>query len=121
MTRESGEGKFGVIVFIGVIAIIIFAALKYVPPRLNAYEFKEFVEQTALQAPYDNKANPESIKKKLVERAEELKIPIEPEEISVIKSGEACNISVIIKIPVDFAVYKYTLVVDCTTNSRAAT
>jgi hypothetical protein len=121
MARERGEGKFGLIVFLAVIAIVVFVAFKYVPPRVNAYEFKEFVEQTAVQAPYDPRSSPENLKIKLVEKAHDLKIPLEAEEISIQKTGEICTIGVVIKIPIDFAVTKYTLVLDCSTNSKAAT
>jgi hypothetical protein len=121
MARERGEGKLGLIVFLAFIAIVVFLAFKYVPPRVNAYEFKEFVEQTAMQAPYDSRATPENITIKLIEKAHELKIPLEEDAIEVQKTGESCAIAVIIKIPIDFAVTKYTLVLDCSTNSKAAT
>lgn len=119
MTRERGEGKFGLILFLAIVAIIVFVAFKYVPPRVNAYEFKEFVEQTALQAPYDNRATPETLHKKIVEKAVELNVPIDPEALTIEKTGEVCNINLIVKIPIDFKVTTYTLVVDCTTSSKA--
>jgi hypothetical protein len=118
-SNERGEGKFGVIIFIAVVAIIIFVAVKYVPPRLNAYEFKEYVEQTAIQAPYDPKATNDSIRRNLFEKAQELNIPITEEEITVTKTGEACNISVIVRIPIDFKVKQHVLELDCSTKSRS--
>lgn len=120
-SSERGEGRFGIIVFLVVVAVIVFVAVKYVPPRLNAYEFKEFVEQTAIQAPYDPRSTNESIRRIVYEKAMDLKIPLTEEEIQVVKTGDACNITVVVRIPIDFKVKQHVLELDCSTKSRAAT
>jgi hypothetical protein len=119
MTRERGEGKFGIFMFLAVLGIIVFASIRYIPPRVNAYEFKEFVERTAIQSPYEQKATPESIRATLLDKAQDLKLPIKEDDIEVAKKGDYCAIKVIVKVPIDFIVFKYELVVDCSSSSKA--
>jgi hypothetical protein len=118
---ERGEGKWGVIFFVAILAAAIFVALKWVPTRVNAAEFKEFVADLCLNDldPRQRAAGPESVKTKMVEKAAELGFQLDPKAIDVIRSGEGMQINVTLEKDIDFKVYTYKFKLDCSGKSKA--
>jgi hypothetical protein len=114
-SRQGGEGKIGLIIFILVIAAVVFFAVKIVPPKVNVSEMKTFTDELALDwamSPSYMRHNPEMIKKVIIEKAQELEIPLTEKQITAIKGGSKSTIQVKFELPVDFVVYTYTLKVD---------
>jgi hypothetical protein len=103
--RESGKGNVGLIIFLLVVAFGIFVLVKYIPPRINAMQFRD--EMTRINTDPDyrmRRLNSEQVVDILYKKAQELKLPIEKSQIGVSKDNERFKISVSFQIPVDITI-----------------
>lgn len=103
--REVGRIDFGLIIFILIVAAVIFFLFKYVPPRINAMQFKE--EMNRMNTDPDIKTRrftEQQIQDMLYKRAQELNLPIEKKQIIVGRTGNDFKIEVSFQIPIDLKV-----------------
>ncbi len=114
--RERGDGKLGLIVMILLLAVVIFVLVKVVPARINAYEFKDFMETYARNDSWQR--TPEQIKKDMLEKAVGLDLPITEKNITVDKPGSTVRIRVIFDVPVDLKVHTMVLHYDFTQEAE---
>lgn len=105
--RERGDGKIGLIVMVLILAAAIFVLVKVVPARINAFEFKDFMETYARAESWSR--TPEQIQKDLLEKAGVLHLPITAENLTINKGGGAIEIRAKFDVPVDLKVYKLVL------------
>jgi hypothetical protein len=78
--NQLGTSKIGLLIITIVIIVVAYAALKYIPVKLNAYEFQDFMERIARDPAYHDK---ESITNTLMNKARELDLPIKESQIKV--------------------------------------
>lgn len=83
--RESGEGRIGCIFWLLVVAAIGLFLYKWIPMRLNTAEFHDYMSD---QAKFSASASTETLKKRLVDKAAELDLPVEKEDCTVEKGGD---------------------------------
>jgi hypothetical protein len=105
--RERGDGKIGLIVMILILAAAIFVLVKVVPARINAYEFKDYMETYARAESWTR--TPEQIQKDLLEKAHILNLPITAENLTINKGGGSIEIIAKFDVPVDLKVHKLVL------------
>jgi len=105
--RERGDGKIGLIVMILILAAAIFILVKVVPARINAYEFKDYMETYARAESWTR--TPEQIQKDLLEKARILNLPITAENLTINKGGGSIEIIAKFDVPVDLKVHKLVL------------
>jgi hypothetical protein len=87
---QEGAGKFGLFIFTIIIIIIAYAAIKYIPIKLNSYEMQDYMEKLARNAAYKD----DEIKRLLIAKAKELNIPLSDSQIRITSSPERCDIEV---------------------------
>ena len=104
---ERGDGKLGLFIMILVLAAIVYVLVKVVPPRINAYEFKDYMETYARTESWSR--SPEQIKKDMLQKAVMLDLPITEKQIEVNKGNAAIEIKATFDVPVDLKVYKLNL------------
>lgn len=82
-TRSSqrGEGRLGLIVALVIIALAIFLAVKFVPAKIAAYEFGDFLEKECRYAA--NRQKDSTIVDRIMEKAEEMEIPLKKKNLIV--------------------------------------
>ncbi|MFB3851084.1 MAG: hypothetical protein ACE14Q_04055 [Acidobacteriota bacterium] len=103
--REAGKIDFGLILFIAILAAIIFFLFRYVPPRVNAMQFKEEMNKFNVDPDYKTRRlTEEQVQNMLYEKAQELKLPIEKKQIVVGRTGEDYKIEVSFQIPIDLKI-----------------
>ncbi len=103
--NERGEGKLSLFIFLAVIVIAVFIAIKWIPPRVNAYEFRD--EMARWNNDPDLKmrrADADTVVQSLLAKADELHLPIKKENIQVRKDAEWYRIKVVFDIPIDLKV-----------------
>lgn len=105
--RERGDGKIGLIVMVLILAAAIFVLVKVVPARVNAYEFKDYMETYARAESWTR--TPEQIQKDLLEKAHLLNLPITAENLTINKGGGTIEIRATFDVPVDLKVHKLVL------------
>lgn len=113
---ERGGGKIGLILMIVLLAVVIFVLVKVVPPRINAYEFKDFIEVYSRTDSWQRA--PDQIKKDLIEKATALDLNVSEKDITISKGGGTIRIHVVFDVPVDLKVYTYVMHYDFTQNAE---
>lgn len=105
---ERGEGKAKAIIVTLVLAFLVYAAVKVVPPYVSEYELSDKMQETARFASV-NRNSEDQIRKSIMSTIEDLQIPATLDDIKVTASGGRVTISVDYKVPIDLTVYKFDL------------
>ncbi len=106
MTRlpARGEGRLGCILWLFAAGVAIMVAVKAVPVKLADVEFADFVEE---QAQFSARASGETLRERILKKARELEIPLDPSDLSVRKSKQRVQIEWTYTVTLDFGVYQY--------------
>lgn len=115
-SRERGGGKIGLIIMLLLLAAVIFILIKVIPPRVNAYEFKDYIEVYSRTDSWQR--NPEQIKKDLVEKARLLDLPVTEKDLTVNKGSGNIMIKAVFDVPVDLKVYTFVMHYDFTQKAE---
>ena len=107
---ERGEGRFGTMVGLCVLLLAIYLGFKVIPVMVNAYSFRDYIEQEARFAGL-KKADDE-VSKRVLRKAQELELPISPKDIRVNRSNTHFDIAVKYTVPIKTPVYTYHWVFD---------
>lgn len=106
-SRERGESKLPLIIMILLLAAIVYVLVKMIPPRVNAYEFRDYMETYARLDSWSH--TEEQTKKDLLEKAKSLDLPIQAKDITVERRGSRMRISAKFDVPVDLKVKTWVL------------
>ncbi len=107
---ERGEGRFGTMVGLCVLLLTIYLGFKVVPVMVNAYSFRDFIEQEARFAAL--KKVDDEISKRVLRKAQELELPVSPKDILISRSNTHIDITVKYTMPIETPVYTYQWVFD---------
>jgi hypothetical protein len=113
---ERGDSKIPLILMILFLAALIFVLVKVVPARVNAYEFKDFMESYSRMDSWSR--TEDQIKKDLLEKAKFLELPVKAEDIKIEKPGSTIRIHVKFDMPIDLKVYTLVLHYDFTQDAE---
>lgn len=80
MNNQTGVSKIGIIILTILLFFIVYAALKYIPMKLNSVNFYDRMERIARDPAYREK---DAIVFELMKKARELNLPITPNQIKV--------------------------------------
>jgi hypothetical protein len=105
--RERGEGRLALLLMVIIVAAIIFVLVKAVPPRVNAYQFKDFMTQYSREDCW-NRSHDQMVKD-LLDKAKELNLPITSKDIKVSRQGAYINMEAHFDVPVDLKVYRWVM------------
>ena len=106
---ESGFMSFSGIMLILVVAAILFAAFKLLPPYIDNYRLQDSIDSLARNATYNANVKEADLHKQVMEEARLLGILLEPNQVVVRKSGPTVNIAVRYMITVDLLVRQVDL------------
>lgn len=112
---ERGEGRVGLLIAVVLVAIAIFLGVKYIPVRVNAYEFRDFVEEECRFAAV--RKSDDEVRKRILQKAEELDIPLDPKKLSLERRAGEMVIRASYEKPIDLTVTTYVFKFDV--NERA--
>ncbi len=108
--RERGDGKLSLFIFLAILAAAIFAAWRIIPPRVNAYEFRDEMTKWNTDPDYRmRRADEETVMKELLQRASGLNLPIKKENLKIRRDGEWMRMKATFDVPVDLKVYTYVM------------
>lgn len=105
---ERGQGKFKAILVTVILAFMVYAAVRMVPPYVAEYELSDKMQETARFASV-NRNSEEQIREAIWKTIEDLQIPATKEDVKVTASGGRVTINVDYKVPIDLMVYKFDL------------
>ena len=102
---ESGEGRIGCFIWLLVLGAVVMVAMKWIPARIATAEFRDYMSD---QAKFAQHTNAELLKKRLLEKAVSLKLPIEKDDCSVVKEGDRIKMECSYAVDLEFPGYTYT-------------
>jgi len=107
---ERGEGRFGTLFALTLLAVMIYLGVKVVPVMVNTYAFKDFIEEEARFAAV--RRDDDEIRTRVWQKARELDLPIELKQILTERSNTRFDIAVRYSIPIVTPVYTYVWELD---------
>lgn len=107
---ESGKGRAGLFLAIALVVAGIFCAMKFIPVRIAAYEFQDFVEQECRHAAA--RRGDIEVKQRILDKAKELEIPLEAKRLRVKRTKKEMIISAAYEQPIDLKLTTYVYKVD---------
>lgn len=102
-SREAGEGALKAIFWMAILAAVIVFVVKYAPVRVAAAEFQDFMVERARDA---DRFTPEQLKKHLLDKATEMRLPITKDSCRVEKPGERVLMECDYEVEIDFIIMK---------------
>jgi len=96
---EAGEGRIGCIIWSLVLIVGGIIAWTAVPVQVRSSEFIDYMED---QAQFASQRSAETIKKRLLDKANDLQLPIGPKELTVSKESERIKMHVEYTVEVKF-------------------
>ncbi|MCI0408193.1 MAG: hypothetical protein L0191_06470 [Acidobacteria bacterium] len=103
--RERGEGRLGTFFALTLLVVMIYMGFKVVPVMINAYAFKDFIEEEARFASV--RKDDEEIRARVYNKARELQLPITQEMIHTERTNARFDIAVSYAVPIVTPVYTY--------------
>ena len=107
---ERGEGRLGTLIGLTVLALAIYLAFKVIPVMVNAYAFRDYIEQETRFAALRNRD--EEVIKRVLRKAQELDLPVNNKSIRVNRTQVRFDITVKYTIPIETPVYVYNWMFD---------
>ena len=105
---QRGFITFSGLVLLLVVAAILFASYKLLPPYIDNYQLQDSMENIARTATY-NRLTEAEIRSQVLSEAQELGIPLDERQVVVQRSGNSVDIAVQYYIPVDLLVHQMEL------------
>jgi hypothetical protein len=102
---ERGEGRVGLLVALAVVGIGVFLGVKIIPVRINAYEFRDYVEQECRTAALTR--DDKRIAKNIMEKAGDLELPLQRKNLSLKRTSSEMVIKASFEMPIDLKVTTY--------------
>jgi hypothetical protein len=107
MTRhrgQRGEGQLGCIVGLIILIAASYIAFKMVPVKVRAADLRQEIVDVARSAGVYKE--PE-IRKRIMAKAEELELPLDPDDLEVVRKSDRVYIEANYTVPVEFPGYTY--------------
>ncbi len=108
--NQRGEGRLGFLVGLAIFGIGIFVAVKFIPVKVAAYEFKDFLEQECRMAAV--REDNSKVAKRILDKAIELDIPLQSKNLTIQRTSREMIIKARYDQPIDFKVMTYVYKVD---------
>ena len=102
---ERGEGNLGCILWLLALALAVLIAWKAVPVKLQSTELYDYMDELAKFSAAN--VPPDQLKKRILDRAAQLQIPLQKENVRVQRNGDRIYMEVEYTIPVEFPGYTY--------------
>ena len=108
---ERGEGRLKLLIVLAILAVIGYSAYQYVPVAIQAYQFKDVMQQTVNTAALQPQTTSEQLKKLLMERAQEYGAPPPPAtqtEVTTQDGRWQARVRYTREVPLPFYTYQYS-------------
>ena len=102
--RARGEGKIGCICWALLFAAAGLIAWKMIPVKIASSQLYDFME---VEAKFAAGNTVETLKKRIVEKAHELNLPVKEENVTVEKPGDNIRMRCFYDVTIDFPGYAY--------------
>ncbi len=105
---ERGEGKLKAVIYLAIILLVVYSAVKIVPVYVSNYQLSDKMQEQARFAVV-NRYTEEQIRDNIFKVAQELEIPVKRDTIKVFNTNAVVRISMEYTVPVDLFFYHLDL------------
>lgn len=102
---ERGTGNLGCILWLLVLGLAVLIAWKAIPVKVASAELYDYMDELARSTGVNTTA--EDVKKALLKRAEDLKLPLDKDHVFVERVGDRIRMRAEYTVPVEFPGYTY--------------
>ncbi|HUJ13614.1 MAG TPA: hypothetical protein VL284_07470 [Thermoanaerobaculia bacterium] len=102
--RERGEGQFGCLVGLVLLAIAVFVAWKVIPLKVKAAEVRQTLVDEAKSA---GMHNDDRIHRAIMEAAQEDNLPVKDDDIKINRGNNQITVTLDYVVPIEFPGYTY--------------
>jgi len=102
---ERGEGNIGCILWLLALGLAVLIAWKAVPVKMQSTELYDYMDELAKFGAA--RTVPEDLEKQILNRAQQLHIPLDKKNVKVERNGDHIYMEVDYTIPVEFPGYTY--------------
>jgi hypothetical protein len=99
----KGEGKLGCIFWLLLLTALGLGLYRFVPNKIAVAELKDYMEDVGM---HEGRATPEQLKKLIMQRASQLKLPLEEKNLRIEKTGDRVIMNAEMTIVIDLFVTK---------------
>ena len=104
-TAERGDGRIGFLISLALLGAGVFVGVKVIPVRVNAYEFRDFIQEECRFAATRN--HDEEIFKRVFDKAKDLRLPLQKKNLHMERTTHEMIISAKYEQTIDLKVTKY--------------
>src|SRR5258706_14536218 len=104
-TSERGDGRIGFIISLALLGTGIFVGVKIIPVRVNAYEFRDFIQEECRFAATRN--HDQEIYNRIFDKAKELRLPLDKKNLVLERTNREMIITAKYEETIDLKVTKY--------------
>jgi hypothetical protein len=101
---ERGSGNVGCILWLIVLVVGVLIAWKAIPVKIKTAEFYDSIEE---MAKFSGSNPPDALKKQILDKANELQLPVDKDHVKVQRIGDRIRMEVDYTVPLDFPGYTY--------------
>ena len=109
-STQAGSGKLGFIVTLAVVSCALFALIKIVPVRVDAYQFRDTLRTQARMGAVRN--TDAEVAKRIMTEAENLEIPLVRKNLSIKRTKSKMIVTARYELPIDLKVTTYVFKFD---------
>lgn len=102
---ERGEGNLGCILWLLVLGLAVMISVKAIPVKIASAELYDYMDELARSAGVNTTG--EDVKKAILQRAADLKLPLEKDNVTVERQGDRLRMRAEYTVPVEFPGYTY--------------
>lgn len=102
--RQRGEGNFGCLVGLVLLAIALFVAYKMIPVKVKIAEVRAVVVDEAKSA---GTHNDDRIRRAILAKAEENNLPVSEDQVKIKRAASEITVDVEYVVPIKFPGYTY--------------
>ena len=102
---ERGEGNLGCILWLLVLGIAVLITWKAVPVKVASAELYDYMDELARSVGVNTTS--EEVKKAILKRAQDLKLPLDKDHVMVEREGDRIRMRAEYTVPVEFPGYTY--------------
>ncbi len=102
--KQAGDGKLGCILWSLLLIAGVLIAWKAVPVKIATSELYDFMVE---QAKWAGNTPSEVLQKRIVSKADELDLPVDPKFVKAEKTGDKIRMSATFTVPLEFPGYTY--------------
>jgi len=101
---RHGQGKIGCILWLLAVVAFVTVIWKMVPVKIATAELQDYMVE---QAKFAGRASADTLKKRVLARAQELAIPLTAKNLKVTKTSNRVRMKASYTIPIEFPFYTY--------------